>query len=90
MKITIVEASESEVWCAESEGFVFNVLSTFYFVNALGQFIWLHTRSRQEALNYIKENYDGKYALRTARQSKSSGNLTCTGVGTRKGQKAYN
>ena len=88
LKVTIVEADQMEVWCPESEGFVFNVLSTFYFIDALGRAIWLHTRNRQEALNYIRDNYDGKYALRTARESKGSGSYSCTGTSSRKGMAA--
>lgn len=84
-KVTVVDAANSEVWDDEFEGFVFNILANFYFLNAMGEIVWLHTRSRSEALNYIKEHYDGKYALRTARDSKSNGNLTCSGVNSRKG-----
>lgn len=90
MRITIVKAEDAEVWCDESESFVFKVISTYYFKDAFGNYVWMSSRSRQECLDYIKSEYGGKYALCTARQSKGSGNLTCSGVGTRKGQRSYN
>ncbi|MNR32075.1 hypothetical protein D3C85_1496330 [compost metagenome] len=85
LKVTIVEADQMEIWSEEEEGFVFNILANYYFIDGLGRAVWLHSKSRQDCLNYIKDNYDGKYALRTARESKGSGNLTCSGVNSRKG-----
>ena len=90
MKITVVKAEDAEVWCDESESFVFKVVSTYYFKDAFGNYVWLSSRSRQECLDYIKSEYGGKYALCTARQGKGSGSNTATGTSCRKGQRSYN
>lgn len=82
-KVTIVEASEIDNY-DEDGGFSFKHPAKFYFVNALGQYIYIHTRDMKVAVDYIKEHYDGKYSVRTAKQSSGKGEYTCTGSNTRK------
>lgn len=84
IKITVVEAHEIENY-DEEEGFSFQHPSKYYFVNASGQYVYVHTRDRQKVVDYIKEEYGGKYTVRTAKQSKGSGEYTCTGSNSRKG-----
>lgn len=88
LKITVIQASEIESY-DEDEGFSFKHPSKFYFVDALGQYIYVHTRDRQKVVEYIKENYGGRYIVRTAKESKGSGNYTCTGTTSRRGTASH-
>jgi hypothetical protein len=82
IKVTIIEASEVDNY-DEDEGFSFRHPAKYYFVNAMGQYIYVHTRDMKVVTDYIKEHYDGKYAVRTAKQSNGSGSYTCVGTATR-------
>lgn len=84
VKVTVVEASEIDNY-SDEEGFTFKHPAKYYFVNALGQYIYIHTRDMKVAVEYIKENYGGRYTVRTAKESKSDSNYTCTGSNSRKG-----
>lgn len=84
VKVTVVEASEIDNY-SDEQGFTFKHPAKYYFVNALGQYIYIHTRDMKIAVEYIKENYDGRYTVRTAKESKSDNNYTCTGSNSRKG-----
>lgn len=84
VKVTLVDSSEIERY-EEDEGFTFKHPAKYYFVNALGQHIYIHTRDMKVAVEYVKEHYDGKYTVRTAKQSAGTGNYTCTGSNSRKG-----
>jgi len=84
IKVTVVEASEIEKY-DEDGGFTFKHPAKYYFVNAMGQYVYIHTREIKVAVEYIKENYDGRYVVRTAKESKSDVNYTCTGSNSRKG-----
>lgn len=83
VKVTVVEASEIDNY-SDEDGFTFKHPAKYYFVNALGQYIYIHTRDMKVAVEYIKENYDGRYTVRTAKESKSDNNYTCTGSNSRK------
>lgn len=83
VKVTIVEPSEIDNY-DEDGGFNFKHPAKFYFVNAMGQYIYIHTRDMKVAVEYIKEHYGGRYTVRTAKQSTGSGEYTCTGTNTRK------
>lgn len=84
IKVTVVEASEIENY-DEDGGFTFKHPAKYYFVNAMGQYVYMHTREMKVAVEYIKENYDGRYVVRTVKESKSDANYTCTGSNSRKG-----
>lgn len=66
--------------------------STYYFLTALGDMIFLRARSRAdaqallEAFNLEWTGNKNTYTLRTSRKEKSSGDTTCTGTQTRRGQ----
>lgn len=64
----------------------FSPPAKWYFINAIGEAVFIHCRSRVDAENYITENYGkGFYKLRTSSLEKSSGDLTCRGSNSRKG-----
>ena len=65
-------------------------LPKFYFRNCLGDYIFIRTRDRATALQYIKDEYDGKYALKTFTQDgAASDDATCRATETRKSQAKY-
>mgnify|MGYP007054562031 CR=1 FL=1 len=88
IKVTVVEASEIENY-DEDGGFTFKHPAKYYFVNAMGQYVYIHTREMKVAVEYIKENYDGRYVVRTAKESKSDSNYTCTGTTSRRGTASH-
>lgn len=90
LKTTLVSESEIEIYDEETGSFIFNAKGKYYIQLATGDYLFFNTRDRQKCVDYVKENFDSKYTIRTAKQSAGSGNYTCTGVGTRKGQKKYN
>jgi hypothetical protein len=59
--------------------------------NAIGDYIFISTSSRQEAQDWVDSNYPpkGKYKVTatkmiTTKPKSESGNLSCTGTATRK------
>lgn len=64
--------------------------ATFFFQNASGDYIFIHTRERAKAQAYADEHYGkGKYTVKASKLQKGNGNISCTGTQTRKGQKKY-
>lgn len=66
--------------------------STFFYKNALGEMIFIHTSKREVAQDYVDEvtGVKGKYRVVASKIQKGNGReLTCTGVATKKGQKKY-
>jgi hypothetical protein len=64
-----------------------NPPSRFYIINAMGDYVFIHVRSRIEATDWVKEHYDGKYNVRTTALDKAPDNPTARGTQTRRGQK---
>jgi len=87
VKTTLVPENEIEYYDEESGSFLFNAKGKFYIQLATGDYLFFNTKDRQKVIDYIKEYYDGKYTVRTAKQSQGSGNYTCKGTSTRRGQK---
>ena len=59
--------------------------SKYYFINSLGWAVYIHTRSREVAEQYITDEYSkGFFKLRTSSLEKTTKDLTCTGSNTRK------
>ena len=78
-KITIVDMSE----LAEDD---FKAPSKFYIINAMGECVYIHVRTRTEAEEYITKEYGkGFYKLRTSSPEKPKGDISCSGSNTRKG-----
>lgn len=68
--------------------FEFEAPATFYIVNALGDYIFIHTRDRAKAQSYVDGEYGkGKYPVKTAKMAQKSGEgeVTARGFNTRKG-----
>lgn len=64
--------------------------ATFFIVNALGDYIFVHTRDRSAAQAYIDEEYGkGKYAVKASKLQQAKGDLSVRGTQTRRGQKRY-
>lgn len=67
--------------------------STFYYKNALGDLVFLHTSSRQVAQDYVDNTtgIKGKYKviaskLQKTKSKQENGEVSVRGVATRKGQ----
>lgn len=66
----------------------FEAPATFFIVNALGQYVFIHTRDRTKAQAYVDGEYGkGKYSVKTAKMSLKSGagDVTARGHNSRKG-----
>lgn len=88
IRTTVVKADELEIWSDEEQTFVMNFPSKFYIVNCLGDYIFYHCRNRQDAQTACDQEYGkGFFNMRQAKQGQGSGNYTCTGTSTRRGQK---
>lgn len=68
--------------------------AAFYFKDALGNIIMIHSSKRDVCQAWVDENYPpkGKYKVIAAKISKTkskleSGGLSCRGTATRRGQK---
>lgn len=80
-KITVMTYEEVSV-------FGFEAPATFFIVNALGQYIFIHTRDRAKAQSYIDSEYGkGKYTVKTAKMAQKSGagDVTARGYNSRRG-----
>lgn len=70
--------------------YLFNPPSTFYIQNAMGEYIFVHTASRQVAQEYIDSVYGkSRYTVVASKLQKTvskseSGELSCRGTATRK------
>lgn len=64
--------------------------ATWFIKNAMGEFLFIHTRERAKAQEWVDENYGkGRYTVNASKIQKGKGSLTCTGTATRKGQKKH-
>lgn len=61
---------------------------SFYIRNALDEYVFFKTSVRKEAQDAIDKQYGkGRYTAVASKLEKGSGNYTCTGTSTRRGQK---
>lgn len=61
----------------------------YYFVDALGQMVFVKTRDRAEANKMVVELYGfAKYNIRTQKTTGSRGNVTCRGTQKRAAKKS--
>lgn len=68
-------------------GYDFIPPATFFIKNAMGEFVFIHTRDRAKAQAWVDENYGkGRYTVNASKLQKGSGDVTVRGVATRKGQ----
>lgn len=86
IKTTLVKESEIEVWDQESESFVLNQPSKFFVTLATGDLLFLHTRDRLAAQQYIDSEYGkGFYIVKQCKQGSGSGEYTASGTTSRRG-----
>jgi len=66
-------------------------LSKYFYVNALGQYVFIKTRDRAKAQAFIDEECGkGKYRVRTYSQDGAErGEASCIATETRRGQARY-
>lgn len=67
------------------------ILPKFFYVNCLGDYVFIKTRDRAKAQAFIDEECGkGKYKVRTYTQDgATSGDATCRATETRRGQAKY-
>jgi len=89
LKTTLVAESDIELYDEESGSFIFNAKGKYYIQLATGDYLFFNTRDRQKCVDYVKEHFDGKYTLRTAKQSAGSGSYTAGGTTSRRGTASH-
>ena len=77
--------SYEEYQVAVSDG---KILPKYYILNALQQYVFVHTRNRLIAYEYFKEHYP-MYTLRTSRQDSGGGSGCSDTSSTRRGQSKF-
>ena len=68
--------------------FGFEAPATFFILNAMGEYIFIHTRDRAKAQAWVDSEYGrGKYTVNTAKmaQNGGSGDVTARGYNSRRG-----
>lgn len=81
VKITTLEFNDVSA-------FGFEAPATYFIVNALGQYVFIHTRDRAKAQAYVDGEYGkGKYTVKTAKMAlkSGSGDVTARGHNSRRG-----
>lgn len=68
------------------------ILPKYFFIDAMGSYIFIKTRDRAKAQAFIDEECgQGKYRVRTyVQDGAASGEATCRAVATRRGQHVAN
>jgi len=64
------------------------ILPKYYILNALQQYVFVHTRNRLVAYEWLKINYP-QYVMRTTRQDGGGGSGCSETSSTRRGQAKY-
>jgi len=77
--------SYSEYQQAIEEG---KILPKYYIVDALQQYVFVHTRNRLVAYEWLKLNYP-QYTMRTSRQDGGGGSGCSETSSTRRGQSKF-
>jgi hypothetical protein len=77
--------SYEEYQAAVADG---KVLPKYYIVNAMQQYVFIHTRNRVTAYNYFKEYYP-LYTMRTSKADSGSGTGCSSTCSTRRGQSKF-
>jgi len=77
--------SYSEYQQAIEEG---KILPKYYIVDALQQYVFVHTRNRLVAYEWLKLNYP-QYTMRTTRQDSGTGGGCSETSSTRRGQSKF-
>lgn len=77
--------SYEEYQAAVAEG---KVLPKYYILNAMQEYVFIHTRNRVIAFDYFKLHYP-QYTLRTSRQDGGGGKGCSETSSTRRGQSKF-
>lgn len=78
----------TQVSFEEFTDYDFIPVATFYCMDSMQNYTFVHTAKREVAAKVIEEIYGhNRYAIKTSKIQKGNGNITCTGTATRKGQK---
>jgi len=77
--------SYEEYQAAVAEG---RVLPKYYILNAMQEYVFIHTRNRVIAFDYFKLHYP-QYTLRTSRQDGGGGKGCSETSSTRRGQSKF-
>ena len=89
VKVTVVSFEEFS-------DYEFNPPATFYIMDSLQQYYFVHTSDRKVAQDWVDETFGkGRYTVKASKIQKTkfkseSGTYSAVGVATRKGQKKYN
>ncbi len=81
--VSVLSYEEYQEAVAESK-----ILPKYYIVDALQQYVFVHTRNRVIAYDYFKEHYP-MYTLRTSRADSGGGSGCSDTSSTRRGQAKY-
>ena len=85
IKTTLVKESEIEIWDEESGSFVYNQPSKYMIQLATGDLLFIHTRDRLAAQQFIDLEYGkGFYLVKQIKQGTGSGEYTAGGTTSRK------
>lgn len=80
----LVKEEDIEVYNPDTGEFILNHPTKYYIQLATGDFLFLRTRDRLVAQQYVDSIYgEGFYTVKSCKQGSGSGNYTCRGVATR-------
>ena len=86
LKTTLVKESEIEIYDEESDSFIQNQPSKFMIQLATGDLLFIHTRDRLAAQQFIDSEYGkGFYVVKQVKQSARSGEYSAKGTTSRRG-----
>lgn len=90
IKTTLVKESEIEIWDEESGSFVYNQPSKYMVQLATGDLLFIHTRDRLAAQQFIDLEYGkGFYLVKQTKQGTGSGEYTAGGTTSRRGTASH-
>ena len=81
--VSVLSYEEYQEAVAESK-----ILPKYYIVDALQQYVFVHTRNRVVAYEWFKINYP-QYVMRTTRQDGGGGSGCSSTCSTRRGQSKF-
>ena len=94
--MTKKEVTVTVVSFEQFSDYEFNPPATFYIMDSLQQYYFVHTSDRKVAQDWVDETFGkGRYTVKASKIQKTkfkseSGTYSAVGVATRKGQKKYN
>lgn len=81
LKVTVVQYEEFV-------GMDFIAPATYFIMDSLQNYVFIHTRDRSKAQDYIDEHYGkNRYKVVASKLQKGKGDITCRGNQTVRGQR---